>query len=357
MTGWLAGGVFGGDHDDECAEVRRLVDEIGRRSFEARLGHRTRPERFDDELWDTLHDTGLTRLTSSGEADPGVAAVVLRGLARHAGAVPVAETDLLAGWLAAAAGVEAPDAAPLTVAMADATVAAGRVTGTAAGVPWLPAAAAVLVAARTGDALLVAAVDAADLQVSEGHNLAGEPRHGVGFDLPVAAFTGIEASAGEELTRRGAWARCVQTVGVLDAAAEWSAAHTRERTQFGRPLSAFQAVQQALAGMAGGIERARAATTLAVAAATDHGFGSAQADYAVTVAKVVLGRVVPAVTTAAHQLHGAIGVTIEHRLWLATTRAHSWVDEFGRPGHHARRLGRAVLSADAWDTIVDGRGW
>jgi hypothetical protein len=54
--------------------------------------------------------------------------------------------------------------------------------------------------------------------------------------------------------------------------------------------------------VAGEVERARAATELAVAAVTDHGFDSAQADYAVTVAKVVLGRVVPAVVTAAHQL-------------------------------------------------------
>ena len=70
---------------------------------------------------------------------------------------------------------------------------------------------------------------------------------------------------------------------------------------------------------------------------------AAQTDYAVTVAKVVLGRVVPAVSTVAHQLHGAIGVTIEHPLWSATNRAHSWIDEFGSTGHYARRLGRLAL--------------
>ena len=46
-----------------------------------------------------------------------------------------------------------------------------------------------------------------------------------------------------------AWARCVQVIGALDAAVEFSVAHTREREQFGRPLSAFQVVQHSLAAI------------------------------------------------------------------------------------------------------------
>jgi acyl-CoA dehydrogenase len=105
--------------------------------------------------------------------------------------------------------------------------------------------------------------------------------------------------------------------------------------------------------MAGEIERARAATSLAIAAAADYGFHSVQADYAVTVAKVAVGRAVEPVTTIAHQLHGAIGVTIEHQLWLSTMRARSWVDDFGSTASHARRLGRMTLAADdPWDVVV-----
>jgi acyl-CoA dehydrogenase len=80
---------------------------------------------------------------------------------------------------------------------------------------------------------------------------------------------------------------------------------------------------------------------------------------------VVLGRVVPAVNTVAHQLHGALGVTIEHRLWSATNRAYSWIDEFGSTGMHARRLGWAALTGTAeddgalWDMLTgaDLRAW
>jgi len=153
--------------------------------------------------------------------------------------------------------------------------------------------------------------------------------------------------------RRGAWARCVQTVGAFDAAADLTANHTRERVQFGRSLSRFQAVQHALAAMAGEVERARATTDLAVAAAAQYGFGARATHYAVTVAKVTVGRAVEPVTTIAHQLHGAIGVTVEHPLWLSTMRARGWVDDFGATARHARELGRLALSAgDPWDVLV-----
>ena len=67
-------------------ELTQLVDDIGRRSFDARLGHRGAPGEFDAALWRHLEETGLSRLTSSQEAGPAEAAIVLSGLARHAGA-------------------------------------------------------------------------------------------------------------------------------------------------------------------------------------------------------------------------------------------------------------------------------
>jgi acyl-CoA dehydrogenase len=347
----LAGGVFDTTaHDD----LQRLVDDIGRRSHEARLGQR--PEFHDDALWRTLEETGLARLTSTTGlgAGPAELAVVLCGLARHAGAVEVAETDLLAAWLADRAGIPTPGTGPLTVAIAD--VEGGGLAGVAVGVPWARVAAGVVLAVRTAEAVHVALAGAEELQIEDGHNLAGEPRDRVGFDLPADRFGTVDASVFDELMRRGAWARCVQIIGALDAAAALTVAHTRERVQFGRPLSKFQAVQHSLAAMAGEIERARAATTLAVAAAADHGFASAQTDYAVTVAKVVLGRAVSSATTIAHQLHGAIGVTREHPLWLFTMRAQSWIGEFGSTGHYARKLGRMALRADnPWDVVIGSK--
>ncbi len=345
MTRALTGGVFGhGGGADDLADLRQLAEDIGARSFEQRIGHRGLPDDFDAAAWRNLQDAGLTRLTSDPESGggPGELALILRALARHSVTVPVAETDALAGWLAATAGLDVPDQGPLTLAVGEAGAAA--ITG----VPYAGSAVAAVVALRDGATLQVAVTT--PTIVATGHNLGGEPRDTIGVPTDFVTVDG----AIDELTRRGAWARCIQALGALDAAVEFSVAHTREREQFGRPLSAFQAVQHTLASMAGEVERARAATELAVAAVADHGFGSAQADYAVTVAKVVLGRVVPTVVTAAHQLHGAIGVTLEHRLWLATMRARSWIDEFGETPIYARNLGRMALASDAdpWDFIA-----
>jgi acyl-CoA dehydrogenase len=357
----LAGGVFAADARDDLSDLRDLVGDIGGRAAEARIGQRRLPEVFDETAWQNLEETGLSRLTSTPDlgAGPAEAAIVLRGTARHAVAGPVAETDLLGAWLAGEAGIDLPESGSLTIALADGTVDGGRITGTAHSVPWTHAATRLVLAVRAADKLYVTAVSPGDVSVTDGHNLGGEPRDDVEFALPAEDFAQLDAGVAEELTRRGAWARCVQCVGALDAAAELTVAHTRERVQFGRPLSKFQAVQHALAQMAGEIERARAATELAVAAATDYGFDSPQTDYAVTVAKVVLGRVAPAVVTVAHQLHGAIGVTIEHPLWSSTNRAHSWIDEFGSTGHYARRLGRLTLdngqdAGELWDVLTSG---
>lgn len=344
MTRALTGGVFGPPSSTgDFAELRQLAEDIGARSFDERIGRRSLPDALDATAWRHLQEAGLTRLTTDPESGGGPAelAVVLRALARHAVTVPLAETDALAGWLAARAGLEVPGEGPLTIAIGD--VGATTVTS----VPYAADASAVVLALRDGATLNVAVTDPA--AITNGHNIGGEPRDTIAVDTEV--FVSVDAA--DELLRRGAWVRCVQSLGALDAAVEFSVAHTRDREQFGRPLSAFQAVQHTLASMAGEVERARAATELAVAAVTDHGFDSTHADYAVTVAKVVVGRVVPAVVTAAHQLHGAIGVTLEHRLWLATMRARAWIDEFGDTASHARKLGRmALASADPWDFVV-----
>ncbi len=356
--GVLSGGVFASGTDD-LTDLRQLAHDIGERSFQARIGHRALPDPLDESAWRHLEDAGLTRLGSTEDsgAGPSEVAVIVRALARHGVTVPLAETDVLANWLAGVAGVDVPPAGPLTVAHGDAVIDRDRITATVPAVPYAVESAAVVLALRDGDRLLVASCDPASLSVSKGHNAGGEPRDAIAVDLPVAEFTTVDAEVGSELRRRGAWARSMQIIGALDAAVEFSVTHTREREQFGRPLSAFQAVQHTLAGMAGEVERGRAAANLAVAAAQDYGFAAPRTDYAVAVAKVTLGQVVPSVVTSAHQLHGAIGVTIEHRLWLATMRARSWIGEFGDTAHWAQLLGRMALSgADPWDVMIGTSG-
>src|SRR5258708_24904084 len=116
-------------------ELAELVDDLGRRAFDARVGHRF-PDSFDEALWRNLEDTGLARLTSSQDAGPAEGAVVLSGLARHAAAGPIAETDLLAAWPAGKVGLPLPDSGPFTVGIVAAARRYGQVTRAAPEVPW-----------------------------------------------------------------------------------------------------------------------------------------------------------------------------------------------------------------------------
>ncbi|KRD05993.1 hypothetical protein ASE48_17800 [Mycobacterium sp. Root265] len=360
----LAHGVFGAASGaGEFDALAELADDLGRRSSDARLGCRRRPDTFDEQLWDGLVASGLDRLTSDAdnEAGPAELAVVLYWLARSSAAVPVAETDLVAAWLMQRADIAVPTDGPLTAGRAVGTALGGLVTGVAGAVPWARSAGRVVLVEVRGPGaddgtLHVALADPADTVINHGMNLAGEPRDEIAFAIAGDTLRPVDPAVAEEYECRGAWARCVQLIGALDAAAESSVRHCRERVQFGRPLSKLQSVQHALAVMAGDIERARAAVTLAVAAATDLGFGDGRTEYAVSVARTVLGPVVGAVTESAHQLHGAMGTSIEHGLWPSTLRARSWVDEFGSVGHHARRVGRTALgTADVWDCVTGSR--
>ncbi|MDH6243389.1 alkylation response protein AidB-like acyl-CoA dehydrogenase [Mycobacterium sp. OTB74] len=346
----------------DFAELQQLADQIGLRGLDTR----TLPAVFDATLWRNAESSGLTRLIDTEGAGPAASAVVLGTLAQHAAAVPLAETDVLATWLAAQAGLTVPDTGPLTVAYArvdsyrpvgsadgDRLVGSAdddRLVGSAEGVPW-PRSGPVVLAVRAPDALHVAVLNSPDI-TAEHHNLAGEPRGTIEFDLIAAETVRLPVTVADELLVRGAWARCLQIIGAFDSAAALTVTHIGARTQFGKPLGAFQAVQHSVATMLGEMEQARAATRLAVQAADDFGFGDARTGYAVNVAKVAVGRAVSPVTTIAHQLHGAIGTTAEHPLWLATLRARSWADEFGSTGCHARRLSELTHATQPWDVTV-----
>ena len=202
---------------------------------------------FDADLWATLEQTGLARLTLPGDVggSDGAfadAAVVLAAAGAHAARVPLVETDLLAGWLLQAAQIELPDG-PLTLASGDLDIArtVRRAAGELHRVPWARAAAGIAVLA--GDQVLL--IDPADVTVIEGANLAEEPRDTVVVDGPVTASS-VEEHVGAQLRLRAALGRSLLLVGALRAALAASVRYAGERVQFGRPIGRFQAVQQSL---------------------------------------------------------------------------------------------------------------
>jgi acyl-CoA dehydrogenase len=319
---------------------------------------------FNASLWKALADAGLTALCvpeQLGGAGAGVAeaAVLLSAAGQFAAAVPLAETDLLAGWLQAAAGWEV-DGNPATAAGGDLRISGTRLTGTATRVPWARDAVRVLALARDdGGEESVVRLDPGDYQLTAGVNVAGEPRDTLIVDAVLQAGQVSPAPGGarEELRLRGALARALATCGAAERALELTVRYVSEREQFGRTLSRFQSVQQAIAIAAGEAAAARAAADAAVRIVAGQGFLTPAARLAVAVAKARSAEHGSAIARMAHQLHGAMGFTLEHQLRLSTTRIWAWRSEFGSQHSWDELVGKLAVAAGQdglWDLITGG---
>src|SRR6202045_5101590 len=94
----LAGGVFAAtDAQDDEAQLRQLVDGLGRRCYDAGLGRRGIPDQFDAKLWPRLEDAGLSRLTSTPDtgAGPSELALAFCAMADTEPPVPLPLSDAL----------------------------------------------------------------------------------------------------------------------------------------------------------------------------------------------------------------------------------------------------------------------
>ena len=151
----------------------------------------------------------------------------------------------------------------------------------------------------------------------------------------------------DQLILAGALLRVVQIAGALQGALDLSVRYAQERSQFGRPLSKFQAVQHMLAQLAGEAVATAAAARMACAR-MDEGDGS----LAVAVAKLRAGRAVEKGAMLAHQIHGAIGVTLEYPLARLSRNMWRWSEDFGGQRHWAVAVGRAGLARGAWETVI-----
>jgi acyl-CoA dehydrogenase len=286
------------------------------------------------------------------------AGVLDRRVARLAvlGAVPT----VIAGALLSRAGLEVPFG-PLTLAPVHGTetlTLANRggaltVSGTATRVPWGRHAGHVVTVADLEGRPTVALAAATGARITEGANLAREPRDTLVFDgAPVLTAAAAPGVTRETIRLHGAMARAAQMAGALDACLEHAVRYATERKQVGRPIGSYQAIQQNLAVLAGHVAAAGIAAESAFRAA-DRG----DARFEVAVAKVRVGEAAGIGAGIAHQTHGAIGFTYEHALHFATRRLWSWRAEFGSESAWARELGATIAArgADALWTDLTAR--
>jgi acyl-CoA dehydrogenase len=323
----------------------------------------TAERRWDAGLWSALADAGLTGVGlpeesggSGGELADAIA--IVRTLAAGAGAVPVAEQLLVAGPAVVAADLDLPPVEePLTFALGPAVTAhasddgdgPGRFTlsGTVTDVAWSGAARHLVVLAAGAAGPVLGLVDVSGLEATDAANLAGEPRGSLVLDDVAAGGALLTSAQVEELKARYALARSVQLAAALEQVLAWTVQYAGERQQFGRPLGRFQAIQMELAEMAGEVTAVTALTDAAVQS-LEHG----DDDFvlAAAAAKVRAGAAVEVVARLAHQVHGAIGFTQEHKLHHLTRRLWSWRDEAGSELVWSRVLASGLL-ADGPDGV------
>jgi len=312
-------------------------------------------------LWDALEESGLPLAWVPDDLGGAGATMadgfaVLRVAGRFSVPVPLAET-LIAGWLLARARIAVP-AGPMTVAPVHGDGhlvlgADGRLAGRARHVPFARNAGHIAALADHAGEPVVALVAVAGLPISQSSSLAGEPRDEVSFNGAVPGVVRPVVLDQELLVGFGAAVRLQQMAGALEKILEQSVQHALDRTQFGRPIAKFQAVQHNLATLAGEVAAASAAADAAAEACSQPEIGLAE----VAIAKVRGGEAAGTGSAIAHQVHGAMGFTYEHSLHHSTRRLWAWREEFGNEAVWAQRLGRMVAAHGAdqlWSFITQG---
>lgn len=110
-----------------------------------------------------------------------------------------------------------------------------------------------------------------------------------------------------------------QLAGALNAVFVRTLRYANDRKQFGRPIGAFQAIQQQLSVMAEHVFAARMAADLA---SSRNGLRFDRLKIAI--AKARTGEAAAEIAALGHSIHGAIGFTEEYDLQLLTRRLHLW---------------------------------
>jgi acyl-CoA dehydrogenase len=343
------------------SESENIVVETAEKIFgdlaDAQTINHDKEGKWKAPLWKALSEAGLP-LSWVAEEFGGSGANLAEGFGvigaagRHAIAVPLAET-MLAGWLLAQAKISSPEG-EMTVAPANpkdriTLNADGTLSGRARGVPFAKAARHIAVLATGANGASIALVDAKAVRIEAGLNLANDHSDAVTFDKVSASVIrpapkGFDQTA---LMLMGGVVRSLQIAGALESMLDISVRYSNERVAFEKKISKFQAVQHNLARLAGESAAALAAATSAADAIANAKSFDDEVYLEAAAAKIRCAEAAEKGGAIAHQVHGAIGFTIEHILHRYSLRALAWRDDFGSESHWAVELGRLVARRGA----------
>ncbi len=310
------------------------------------------------ELWAATEELGFPLVGIDEDAGGSGGSlrdllVVLEAAGRSGAPLPLVETAL-AGWLLASSGAQVPAgpmAVVLPVAGSEITLKDDQLCGVAADVSWARGAERLVVLVDDGSgAPQVAVVDASAVTIDWGTDLAGQPRNCVRFD-DVRVIVRPSGQSRQAAAARGALLRAAQMAGAVQEISRLTREYVAERVQFGQPVGRFQSVQHHVITLA----QAAVLSSLAVDRA---GLAAASAPGTLDscAAKLVVNQSAALAVRAAHQAHGAIGMTQEYRLQHFTRRLHSWRADFGDEQSLTLGLGAAVLREGSIARIITAPG-
>ena len=145
-----------------------------------------------------------------------------------------------------------------------------------------------------------------------------------GEGLPMVEAVVDEASA----------ALCAEACGVLRRLHEGTVEYTKQRKQFGQPISQFQVLQHRMVDMFIAFEQSVSMTYMAHIRLSG---SDAERAKAVSAAKVQIGRACRFVGQNAIQLHGGMGMTDEMAIGHYFKRTTMIEAQFGNTDHHLAR--------------------
>jgi alkylation response protein AidB-like acyl-CoA dehydrogenase len=152
-------------------------------------------------------------------------------------------------------------------------------------------------------------------------------------NVPATSALGQVGSAWpvvQQALQRAIAGKCMEMLGGAEAVLDMTVEYAKQRTQFGRPVGSFQAVQHHCANMATDVEGCRYIAYQAAWRVSEE----LPADREVSMAKAWVSAAYGRVCATAHQCHGAIGFTKEHNLQLYTRRAKAQELAYGDTALH-----------------------
>ncbi len=164
----------------------------------------------------------------------------------------------------------------------------------------------------------------------------------VGADALIGA-EGQSRALVEKVLDEAVAATCAEACGVLRKLHEGTLEYTKQRKQFGVPISSFQVLQHRMVDMFMNVEQSVSMTYMATIKLSD----DAERAKAVSAAKVQIGKACKFVGQNAIQIHGGMGMTDELAIGHYFKRATMIEGAFGSTDHHLARYEGLSLGAAA----------